>query len=129
MNRRNLLLVVTALVLLLCAWSTRSITGAPIESDAAANLRMSINLAHHGTISEARVPPVYAPSMYREPLPVRVRRWGLPVPERRGRGLRDRDGLLPASPRLPVRAPSRCAPTRAHTRLPLRRRSTVAAPN
>ncbi|MEO7773853.1 MAG: hypothetical protein ABIT36_09330, partial [Steroidobacteraceae bacterium] len=37
----------------------------------AANLRMSVNLAHHGVISLSRAPP-YLPTMYREPLPVIV---------------------------------------------------------
>ncbi len=43
----------------------------PVTKDAAQNLRMAVNLAHHGVISLDPVPP-FRPSMYREPLPIWV---------------------------------------------------------
>lgn len=49
-------------------WSSR-ITGEPIEADAAQTLTMALNLRHHGVVSLDAAPP-FAPSMYREPLPV-----------------------------------------------------------
>ena len=60
-----------ALLLVLCLWTSREITDAPVRSDANVNLRMGINLAHHGTVSHSRAEP-YQPSMYREPLPTIV---------------------------------------------------------
>jgi hypothetical protein len=66
--------VAIAVVLLLTAlsvWWAGRITGAQVESDAANNLRMSLNLAHHGTMSMDAGAP-YSPSMYREPLPIVV---------------------------------------------------------
>jgi hypothetical protein len=43
----------------------------PVTKDASQNLRMAVNLAHHGVISLDPTPP-FRPSMYREPLPIWV---------------------------------------------------------
>jgi 4-amino-4-deoxy-L-arabinose transferase-like glycosyltransferase len=53
----------------LCIVWARQLTEAPIVDDAAHNLRMAVNLAHHGTMSMSRSAP-YKASMYREPVPV-----------------------------------------------------------
>lgn len=59
-------LAVTALVLSIAA---RRITEASVDLDARQSVLMAVNLAHHGTISLAESQP-YAPSDYREPIPV-----------------------------------------------------------
>jgi hypothetical protein len=48
-------------------WS-RFITEGPIVSDAAENLRLTLNLERNGVLSMSTTAPVQ-PSMYREPLP------------------------------------------------------------
>ena len=55
----------------LCVLACRQIDGSAVVKDAAQNLQMGINLAHHGVISEEEAAPL-RPSMYREPLPVAV---------------------------------------------------------
>jgi|SRR5579871_498267 len=47
------------------------INARPVTKDASQNLRMAVNLAHHGVISLDPAPP-FRPSMYREPLPIWV---------------------------------------------------------
>lgn len=71
------LLLAAAFVGLIAIWS-RAITQAPVVADAQHNLRMGINLAHHGVISgEASEPP--PPTMYREPLPAAINALGVLV--------------------------------------------------
>jgi hypothetical protein len=57
------------LVMLYGAVWYHNITGSPVLFDAAENLQLAINLAHHGVFSSDREPP-FRPSMTREPLPV-----------------------------------------------------------
>jgi 4-amino-4-deoxy-L-arabinose transferase-like glycosyltransferase len=47
------------------------IDGSAVTKDAAQNVRMGVNLAHHGVVSINRNEP-YRASMYREPLPIAV---------------------------------------------------------
>ena len=68
---RWMLYLCGAILLALCLWWPRHITEHQIESDAAANLQMSLNLAHHGIISLDSVAP-FKPTNYREPVPVVV---------------------------------------------------------
>ncbi len=61
--------VAVLVALILCwFWSTR-LTGSPVCCDAYDTLRMAVSLVHGGVMSLDVAPP-YAPSMYREPLPV-----------------------------------------------------------
>jgi 4-amino-4-deoxy-L-arabinose transferase-like glycosyltransferase len=62
------LVLAVGLAALSIVWA-RQLTEAPITGDAAHNLRMAVNLVHHGTMSMSKSAP-YEPSMYREPLPV-----------------------------------------------------------
>jgi 4-amino-4-deoxy-L-arabinose transferase-like glycosyltransferase len=62
-------LILAVVLIALCIVWARQLTEAPIVDDAANNLRMAVNLVHHGTMSMSRSAP-YEPSMYREPLPV-----------------------------------------------------------
>jgi 4-amino-4-deoxy-L-arabinose transferase-like glycosyltransferase len=62
------LILAVGLAALSIVWA-RQLTDAPIVGDAAHNLRMAINLVHHGTMSMSKSAP-YEASMYREPLPV-----------------------------------------------------------
>jgi hypothetical protein len=55
---------------LILLWA-RQITGSAVEKDSAQSLLMAVNLVHHGVISEDEGPP-FAPSNYREPVPVFV---------------------------------------------------------
>jgi hypothetical protein len=64
--RRLLVAVATAAIGLVAA---RDIGGSAVTKDAAQNLQMAINLAHHHVMSLSDNPP-YEPSMYREPLPI-----------------------------------------------------------
>jgi hypothetical protein len=67
---RAVLWVIAAATLgVLCALSAMRINGSEVTADAAQNLQMGINLAHHGTISLDEGAP-WHPTMYREPLPV-----------------------------------------------------------
>ncbi len=59
-----------ALVGLCLLWSS-IMTPRGVDEDGAVTLRMAVNLAHHGVVSKAAEAP-YAPSMYREPVPVLV---------------------------------------------------------
>lgn len=62
------------LAAMLAALGSRAVAlidGAAITADAAQNLQMAINLAHHDTISLDENAP-YRPTMYREPLPVAI---------------------------------------------------------
>jgi hypothetical protein len=55
--------------LLLCGFWLSRLSGAPVFGDAYDTWRMAVNFAHRGVMSMDVAPP-YAPSMYREPLPV-----------------------------------------------------------
>lgn len=68
---RTRLLLVAALVLALIIFWASLVTGQAQETDAAENLRMSLNLERHGMISESPAAP-FRPSMQREPLPTLV---------------------------------------------------------
>jgi hypothetical protein len=72
LRRVTTILVFTALTV---AWALQ-ITGRPVEDDAAQNVAMAVNLAHHGMISLDDRPPL-TPSNYREPLPVAVLALGI----------------------------------------------------
>jgi hypothetical protein len=65
-RRRLLVAAVTAAIGLVAA---RGIDGSAVTKDAAQNLQMAINVAHHHIMSLSDNPP-YEPSMYREPLPI-----------------------------------------------------------
>jgi hypothetical protein len=65
--RRRLLLAAAATAIGLVA--ARGIGGSAVTKDAAQNLQMAINVAHHHIMSLSDKPP-YEPSMYREPLPI-----------------------------------------------------------
>lgn len=71
LHGRGLRIVLAAIIATLCVYWTLNVTGAPIVSDASANLKMGLNLAHHGTMSLSSETPLQ-PSMYREPLPIFV---------------------------------------------------------
>ena len=58
------------LVLLWCL-AISEMTGTTITKDAADNLQLALNVAHHGVMSLDTAPP-YRPSMMREPVPVGV---------------------------------------------------------
>lgn len=65
--RRRLLVAIAAAAIGLVA--ARDIDGSAVTKDAAQNLQMAINVAHHHIMSLSEIPP-YEPSMYREPLPI-----------------------------------------------------------
>jgi hypothetical protein len=55
---------------LVASWATH-ITSSPVDKDSAQSVQMAVNLVHHGVISlDDRAP--FAPSDYREPVPVLV---------------------------------------------------------
>ena len=62
-------MVVALSGLVVLAVGARLIDGTPIAQDAAQNLQMAINLDHHGVVSLDETAP-FAPTMYREPLPI-----------------------------------------------------------
>jgi 4-amino-4-deoxy-L-arabinose transferase-like glycosyltransferase len=61
--------IVAALSAAVFAAALTRIDGVPVTKDAAQNLQMAINVAHHGVMSMDEADP-YRPTMYREPLPV-----------------------------------------------------------
>jgi hypothetical protein len=65
--RRRLLVAIGAAAVVLVA--ARDIDGSAVTKDAAQNLQLAINVAHHNVVSLSDKPP-YEPSMYREPLPI-----------------------------------------------------------
>ena len=66
-HRLSMLLIFSFLVVL---WASQ-VSGTAVDTDAAANVRMAVNLRHNGVISLDAASP-HDPSMYREPLPVFV---------------------------------------------------------
>ena len=64
------ILLSIVLVLLWCL-AISEMTGSEITKDAADNLQLALNVAHHGVMSLDTAPP-YRPSMMREPVPVGV---------------------------------------------------------
>ncbi len=59
------------ILLLSITFFASKITSRAVDRDAQQSLRMAVNLAHHGVISLSGAAP-YAPSQYREPIPVLV---------------------------------------------------------
>jgi hypothetical protein len=64
------ILLSIVLVLLWCL-AISEMTGSQVTKDAADNLQLALNVAHHGVMSLDTAPP-YRPSMMREPVPVGV---------------------------------------------------------
>jgi hypothetical protein len=69
-SRWRWILLSITLVFLWCL-AISEITGSEITKDAADNLQLALNVAHHGVMSLDTTPP-YRPSMMREPVPIGV---------------------------------------------------------
>lgn len=66
---RSLIVAVSTVAIVVMA--THNISKVRVTDDAAQNLQMAVNAAHHGVVSLSETTP-FEPSMYREPLPIGV---------------------------------------------------------